>query len=464
MKKAALIILTIILAAGMLTLSGCAKDKPAEKTDLEKLAEDEYASAFAVLENAGSFGDASAYLQKWAKDKEIKIEKSTDEYLVLSLKATEGYENAKSATLQMPIGSGDAETGCEVLSVLLASTETSTAHGNVKVIFTNNIKNDFSGAMELSDKYLKTDNFINFMYDDMPTVYNQGGAVSYNNVSLESYLTSSEHEKAFRISVSGLSGGLAGSAAAADTPNPIETISGFLAAAKSDGFVFDLASFRGGTSAGTTPKEASAVIVVPASSTDRLQKRVDKSHNRFEKKCGKTEPDAEYTLTEVEKPSAVLPESAKNDIINFLYLFEPGVKQNKDGNTVSSSNIGKVSIKDGKFTARIVLEDVSKEGLSDIQLSLGTSSELCHMDCTTVSDNEPWITYAGSYLVSELSDLCSTEPKSTIVQNENTVFKARNKKLTLVSFGVNKSSAKRRIKVVNKFLAGLISAEEESEE
>ena len=464
MKKAAILILTIILAAGLLMLSGCEDKQDNDKADLEKLVEDEYSSAFSALENADSFADASDYLQKWAKDKKIKVEKSTDEYLVLSLKAAEGYEDAVSAVLQMPIGSGNIESVCEVLSVLLTAAETSEAHGDVKVIFTNNTDNDFSGAKKLSSEYLDTDNFINFMYDDMPTVYNQGGAASYNKAVLESTPIPSEHEKAFRVSVSGLSGGLAGSVAAADTLNPIETISGFLAAAKSDGFVFDLASFRGGVSADTLPREASAVIVVPASSADRLQKRFDTSHKRFEKKCGKTEPDAEYTLTEVEKPSAVLPESAKNDIINFLYLFEQGANLDKDGNITSSSNIGKVSTKDGRFTARVVLEDVSKEGLSDMQLSLRTSSDLCQMDCDTISRNEPWITYEESYLVTKLADLCSSEPKSTIVQNENTVFKNRNKKLTLVSFGVNKSSSKRSIKVVNKFLASLIDAEAKESE
>ena len=460
MKRTTLIILTIILAAGMLVLSGCEDKSSSEKADPEKLAEDEYASAFEVLENSDSFADASDYLEKWAKDKKIKIEESTDEYLVLAIKATEGYEGAETATLQIPIGSGDPALRCEVLSVLLAAVESSEAHGDVKVIFTNNTGNDFSGAKELNAKYLNTDNFINFMYENMPTVYNQGGASSYNRVSLKSSLFPSEHEKAFRVSITGVSGGIAGSAMSADTPNPIETIAGFLAAAKSDGYVFDLADFDGGSSAGTIPKRASAVIVIPATSVNSLEKRFETSHKRFEKKYGEIEPDAEYTLTEVEKPAGVLSDSAKDDIINLIYMFETGSKQDKNGNTVSSSNIGAVSVKDGRFTAKIALEDIRKEELSDMQLSLETSCGLCHMKCSTVSKNEPWITYENSYLVTKLSDLCSAEPKSTIVQNENTVFKKRNKKLPLVSFGVNKSSSKRSIKVITKFLASLNDVEE----
>ncbi len=463
MKKAIIIFLTIILAAGMLTLSGCDNDTGSKNTDTEKLAKTEFDSAAEVLRGSDSFGPVSEYLKQWAEDKKIEVEKSTDDYLVLSMEASEGYEKAESAVLQMPIGSGDPALRCEVLSVVLTAVETSRAHGDVKIIFTDNSGSDFSGAEKLDREYLNTDNFINFMYEDVPTVYNQGGASSYNRVTKESYVSGSEHDKAFRISITGLSGGYAGSTMAAETPNPLEVISGFLAAAKSDGYVFDLASFRGGVSAGTIPKEASAVIVIPSSGVESLKKRFETSHKRFLKNYEETEPDAEYTLTQVDKPSGVFPDSAKDDIINLMYMLDTGSTQDKDGNTISLFNIGAVTTKDGSFKAEIALEDTAKENLADMQLSLETSCGLCHMKCDTRANNEPWITYEGSYLVSKLTDLCSTEPKSTIVQNENTIFKKRNKKLDLVSFGVNISSAKRSVKVIDDFLAGLISAEDEEE-
>ncbi|MDO4860074.1 MAG: hypothetical protein Q4A48_03525 [Bacillota bacterium] len=464
MKKLLYILLVIVLMAGLMSLSACDdNDNDSEDRDIETVAQAEYDTAMGAFSDARDFDTISSYLKKWAKSNKIEVEEDASSYLVLSLPATEGYEKAQSAVLQMPTGSGSSSVGCQVLSVLLTAAKTSRAHGDVKIIFTDNSEGDFSGAKKLDRKYLDTDNFINFMYENVPTVYNQGGASSYNRVTKNSYVSDSEHDKAFRVSISGLSGGYAGSTMAAETPNPLEVISGFLAAAKSDGYVFDLASFRGGVSAATIPKEASAVIVIPSSGVESLKKRFETSHKRFLKNYEETEPTAEYTLTQVNKPSGVFSDSAKDDIINLMYMLDTGSTQDKEGNTISLFNIGSVTTKNGNFEAEIALEDTAKENLADMQLSLETSCGLCHMKCDTRSNNEPWITYEESYLVSKLSDLCSTEPKSTIVQNENTIFKKRNKKLALVSFGVNISSAKRSVKVIDDFLASLISADDEEE-
>ena len=463
MKRFTYILLAFILTTGLCVMTGCGENNEAEKQDTEALAQEEYDSAIGIFRSSDSFAPAADYLKKWAKENKVRVEKDAEKYLVLSLPADKGYEKADPATLQMPVGSGDPALRCEELAVLLTAVKTSASHGKVRIIFTDNSDSSFKGARALDEKYITSDNFINFMYSDQPAVYNQGGAASYNRITLSSEKKVTSHDKAFRVSIRGLSGGIAGSAASAEKPNPIETLARFLAAAKTDGYVFDLASFTGGTSAGTIPRSASAVIVIPSSSAESLQKRFDTSHERFMDNYGETEPYAEYTLTQVEKPSKVFTDSTKDDIINFLYLFESETQLDKDEKTVSSSNVGAVSSDDSSFTAKVVLEDTSKEGLADSLLSLETSCSLCHMKCRTTSSNEPWITYEKSYLVSKMADLCSSEPQRTIMQNENTIFKDRNKKLVSVSFGVNLSSCKRSIKVITDYLASLNEVEEKYE-
>ena len=467
MRKLLYIMLIATLVTGLMFMGGCGdkdKEKDPEDHDIESMAKAEYDAALDTFSNARGFADLSDYLKKWAKKNKIKVEKDDSAYLVLSLPAAEGYEKAPSATLQMPVGSGNSSVNCEVLSVLLTTIMTSEAHGNVKVIFTDAGDSGFTGAKKLDEKYLETDNFINLVYADVLALYNRGGASSVNKVTQKPSRKTSDNEKAFRISITGLSGGMSGSPESAEKPNPIEVITGFLAAAKSDGFVFDLAGFTGGVSAYTLPKNASAVIVVPASSVERLKGRFETSHKRFLKNYEKIEPDASYDLMETEKPGYVLSNDSKDDVLNMLYMFDAETRLNENGDTTHSSNLGWISLSSGKFTVGISLESVSKEDLDDSLLSLKTSCGLCNMKCRTVSTSEPWITYEESYLVSTLADLCSAEPKSTIVQNENTIFKDRNKKLASVSFGVNLSSCKRSVKALDKFLTGLINADEDMKE
>ena len=58
-----------------------------------------------------------------------------------------------------------------------------------------------------------------------------------------------------------------------------------------------------------------------------------------------------------------------------------------------------------------------------------------------------------SFLVSTLSNIAVTDPQSTIIRNENMVFKSRKRSLDIVSIGTNADSGQRSVKVLSKFLA-----------
>ena len=144
-------------------------------------------------------------------------------------------------------------------------------------------------------------------------------------------MTTSKYDQAYTFSISGLRGGYTDSAESVDRPNPTDILSSFLASAKSGGIQYELASFSGGTSAWTLPTEATVTIVVPEGKVEKLTTRFESSYEKFMENYSGSEPDARYTMTQVKRPDKVVSVSAKDDIINLLYIFNDGITRDNEG-------------------------------------------------------------------------------------------------------------------------------------
>ena len=112
-----------------------------------------------------------------------------------------------------------------------------------------------------------------------------------------------------------------------------------------------------------------------------------------------------------------------------------------------------ISLSASRFKTVTAIKDIDKSTLSDMESELKTSCGLCNMKAVTKPHYDPWITHEKSFLVSTLSNIAVTDPQSTIIRNENMVFKSRKRSLDIVLIGTNADSGQRSVKVLSKFLA-----------
>lgn len=442
-----------LLIVCMLAMTACTYSISMSDSEIKSILDTEYKAVKSAVSKNSSYKKSTAYITKWAKDNKIKVTDKTDEYMVLSLSATKGHEFANTTVLQMPLDKNNIDIQCQLMAVMFATAKAAEDHGSVKLVFTRSDNMSFSGAKKLKTRYLDTGYFINFMYSSNLAIYNKGASASYNTITRKVNMTTSKYDQAYTFSISGLRGGYTDSAESVDRPNPTDILSSFLASAKSGGIQYELASFSGGTSAWTLPTEATVTIVVPEGKVEKLTTRFESSYEKFMENYSGSEPDARYTMTQVKRPDKVVSVSAKDDIINLLYILNDGITRDDEGHITSSANTGMISLSASRFKTVTAIKDIDKSTLSDMESELKTSCGLCNMKAVTKPHYDPWITHEKSFLVSTLSNIAVTDPQSTIIRNENMVFKSRKRSLDIVSIGTNADSGQRSVKVLSKFLA-----------
>ena len=81
--------------------------------------------------------------------------------------------------------------------------------------------------------------------------------------------------------------------------------------------------------------------------------------------------------------------SAKDDIINLLYILNDGITRDDEGHITSSANTGMISLSASRFKTVIVIKDIDKSTLSDMESELKTSCGLCNMKAVTKPHYDP---------------------------------------------------------------------------
>lgn len=463
MKKILAVTLAIVMLAGTFFLTGCDGDKLKElgETEVKTIVDTEYEAIQKSIDEKADYETVISYIKKWADSSKIKVSDTTDNTLVLHLPTVEGYEKAEDVTLQLPIGYYERDRENQMLATALAALKSFRNHGDIKMIFTKVAHENFDGASSLDEKYLDTDNFINLMWASTPTVYNRGASGSTYTVSKEIIRQAPSYDKAYKLVISGLSGGSVRNISSDKVyACPIMTIMKFLAAQKAKGFIFEVASLKGGRHGDTFAKSASAVLVIPNSETQKMNDKYAASCENFEEKYGEQEPNFKYTLTEVSLPSSVLTEETSDSIINLLYTIDTGLNRNKSGMIVSGTNIGTISTESDTFRLAAFTENTDSMNLQDTKSEFETSCGLYGFSFKADDEYSPWITDKNNRLVTELAKKANSDILGTITQTENIVFKTRQPKLNAISYGANESCGTKAILALTKYIASLDQPEE----
>lgn len=451
-------LLTVVIMTLVFLMTGCGGRTHTElkETEINEIINTEYNSIYKKFKKKAYYDETVDYLVKWAAVNKIKISDRTEDYIVFSLPVTENYENAQDVILQLPIGYYDLIKQNQMLAAALSMIKALKNHGKVKMIFTRADNGIFTGAEKLDAKYLDTDNFINLTWASKPTVYNRGSSIVRFNISKKTKKTDSKYTAAYKLEISGLSGGsLRDISAAKPHVCPIMTLAKFLTTQKAKGFIFDIAEFNGGSSTDTFASEASAVIVIPDSAKEKMTAKYDSALENFDKKYKESEPNYSYTLTEVDVPHKVLTESTSDSMVNLLYTINTGININDKGEVTSATSVEKISTKGDSFRLSVFTEDIDKTSQMDTASEVKTSCGLYGFKCKAENDYDPWITDEKNYLVTELSKKANSEISGTLTQTENVIFKTRQPKLNAISYGANSNCGANNVVALIKFIKSL---------
>jgi dipeptidase D len=154
-----------------------------------------------------------------------------------------------------------------------------------------------------------------------------------------------------RIAISGLLGGHSGDDINKNRGNAIKILNRFLWQLMSK-IDFSLAGFEGGNLRNAIPREASALILVPASQKERITVLFNIFRSEIENEMLMNEPHLRLTIESSDMPSMVIDVQSQKNLINSLYAAPHGVlvmSTRMPGLVETSTNLASVKFKPGNL-------------------------------------------------------------------------------------------------------------------
>ena len=339
---------------------------------------------------SGSEKTLSDWLVSFAKVCNLSVIQDEALNIIISVPATEGYENKPGLILQghmdmvcvkdqnvthdfkkdpiemyeedgwlMARGTTlGADNGIAIAIALAIATNESIVHPPLELLFTTDEERGLGGANTLSNDLLKGKNLLNLDSEDegVFTIGCAGGRETHIELTL-GFEDNVNNLPTFEIEIYKLSGGHSGIQIGQQKPNAIQLVSRILFRLVNDLVDFHLIGFNAGVAHNAIPTNA----IVEFACTQELYAKniIEDFFAIFEKEYRETEPDMILSYRKIETCDRYINRDISRKIAYLLMALPHGVlKMTQDSELVeTSNNLAQACILDYKF--RILLSQRS---------------------------------------------------------------------------------------------------------
>jgi len=218
-----------------------------------------------------------------------------------------------------------ADNGIGLAAAMTVLQSKDLIHPAIEMFITVDEETGMFGAFGLQPNFLKGDILMNMDSEDEGELYvgcagGIDGDISfrYKEVEVE------EGDVALKVSLTGLKGGHSGVDINLQRGNANKLMFRFLKDAVAD-YEVRLASIDGGSLRNAIPREAFAVVTVPAEGVDDLIDFVKEYEELFIEEFKSVEDQIAFTVEQVDLPSGLIPEEVQDDLINGVTACPNGV-------------------------------------------------------------------------------------------------------------------------------------------
>jgi len=228
------------------------------------------------------------------------------------------WVTAKDTTL-----GADNGIGAAAAMAVLQSKEI--AHPAIEMFITVDEETGMHGAFGLKADFLKGDILINMDSEDEGELYvGCAGGLDANISFAYDEVEIPEGDVAFKVSLTGLKGGHSGVDIHLQRANANKLMFRFLKDAVAD-YDARLASIDGGSLRNAIPREAFAVITIPADTVEDMIDYVKFCEDLFVEEYKGVENNITFSIEQIENPNGLMPEVVQDDLINGVTACFNGV-------------------------------------------------------------------------------------------------------------------------------------------
>lgn len=246
-----------------------------------------------------------------------------------------------------------ADNGIGVAAALAVMESKDLAHGPLEFAFTIDEETGMTGASEFEPGVLKSRYYLNLDNEELGTLC-IGCAGGLNTTARRKVtLVPPSGDSAFRVKVSGLHGGHSGVDIHLGRGNAIRVIGALLQEILDRLPGVQLASVNGGSAHNAIPREAAAVVVLPASREKELQSLIASAEAADKSEIGSFDPDLRLSAAKTDLPAKVFDAADARNTAALLVSLPHGVlsmSPDVPGLVQTSTNIATVTTKDDLLT------------------------------------------------------------------------------------------------------------------
>ena len=218
-----------------------------------------------------------------------------------------------------------ADNGIGVATAMAILADKNVVHPPLEAFFTIDEETGMYGANDLKSGWLKGKYLLNLDSETEGELYvGCAGGIDVESTFTYAPVETEEGDIALKVTVKGCKGGHSGCDIHLQRANAIKLLFRFLKDAVAN-FEARLACVEGGNMRNAIPREASAVITIPAESYQDLQDLVDRYEDLWLKEYDGIETDLHFVMEEVECPKMEMPEDVQDFLIHAITLCPHGV-------------------------------------------------------------------------------------------------------------------------------------------
>jgi dipeptidase D len=220
-----------------------------------------------------------------------------------------------------------ADNGIGLAAAMSVMQSKDIKHPAIEMFITVDEETGMFGAFGLQPNFLKGDILINMDSEDEGELYvGCAGGVDGNITFRYQEVEVEEGDVALKVSLTGLKGGHSGVDINLQRANANKLMFRFLKDAVAD-YEARLATIEGGSLRNAIPREAFAVITVPAEDVDDLLDFVKEYEELFIEEYKGVDDNISFTVEQVDLPSGLIPEEVQDDLINGVTACPNGVSR-----------------------------------------------------------------------------------------------------------------------------------------
>ena len=269
-----------------------------------------------------------------------------------------------------------ADDGIGIAAALAVLTDENIQHGPLECLFTVDEETGLTGAFALQPGFFQGKILLNLDSEDEGELYIgcAGGmdvtaTLEYKEVAPE------EGDIAVKVTLKGLRGGHSGLEINEGRANANKLLVRFIREAVAN-YEARLASWEGGNMRNAIPREAHAVITIPAENEKELLGLVKYCEDLFNEEYSAIETPISFTAERVELPAGEVPEEIQDNLIDAIFACQNGVTRmipTVPDTVETSSNLAIITIGEGKAAIKILARSSS----DSMKEYLTTSLESC---------------------------------------------------------------------------------------